>query len=622
MPNGLRTRRFHTNLVEIHEQEISVPCELNNGIKELNNEIKILYDSLTRLDARVNNNRKKRGMNETAIVDCVQMKGKFKQIYEDLNRIFETLSMIDEKGICRCVCPLDKITSPTTMEVVKHNTTDLPFDLTTFEMQDNLIERSSHYEKTKQSKKYLVSRTDIREDNKFQNKTDVETVTENEENQYTSTLEYTALEETVVTTDTKEDMSPETSNAVTNFINLKDFTQTVAPQLQTFYSEVFTKDYEQDAKIFNSVGPELSLTMVTTDLNEISDMTTLAEKEKKSDKNLHNNLPYSTTEISDFDENDVTENMLELRSWSENISESDEYVTDKTFVRETILRSTTEISNIVNENNSNAHVTDGISELISENENISTFATEVSSDEADENIGNTRVMNWISELTSENENIVASSTTATSISGINDQSTTVNVKERTSLEDRDKSQHEKSNNVVLVNRWTTEETNVENDNNSKLHDRKSTPRPEMIQQVHTKWTPMCFYPVPCSPVNYQQNSQDQGKSPIQYSAQSLNTYKNKSPVAGATVIQNNYPILTYCPMGVVCPMTDFAGQANVLHCMMKPAFPDMSVNINKNNENTSKQMPNNNDNVEMKSQVPVKAKSSARESNEILTGKK
>lgn len=631
LPNVLRTRRFQTNLVEIHEQKISVPCELNNGIKELNNEIKILYESLTRLDARVNNNRRKRGMNETVIVDCVQMKGKFKQIYDDLNQIFETLSMIDEKGICRCVCPLNKITSTT--EVTKHNTTDFPFDLTTFALQENPINYSSPDEQTKQLKKYLVSRTDIREDNfndKFKNITDIEIATENDENQYTSALEYTALEETVTTTETKEDMSPEMSNAVTNIINLKNFTQTVAPQLQTFYGEVFTKDYEQDGNIFNSAAPELSSTMVTTDSNEISDTTIPAEKDIRSDENVHNNIPYSTMKISDFYENNFLHNPIKLTSWSENISESNENFTDKTLkltsVRENIIESTTEMLNIVNENNNtidNDRITNGISELMSENEHISTFGTEISSDEADENIDNTRVMDRISELTSENENIVSSSTTVTSISRINAKSTTVNVKERTSLEDRDKSHLEKTN-VLLANRWTTEKTNIENDKNSRLYDQKSTLRPEIIiqQQVHTKWTPMCFYPVPCSPVNYQQNTQNSKKGPIQYSAQSLNTYKNKSPLADATVIQNNYPILTYCPMGMVCPMTDFAGQANVLHCMMKPAFPDMSVNINKSNENTSKQTPNNDYKVETKNQVPVKAKSSARESDDILTGKK
>lgn len=556
------------------------------------------------------------------------MKGKFKQIYEDLNRIFESLSMIDDKGICRCVCPLDKVTGTTNGETVDHNTTDSPLDLTTFALQNNTIERSNHGEKTKQSKKYLISRNKPRDDklnDKLKNITDVETATENDENAFMSTQEYTTLEETITTTETKEDMSPAMSNSVTNLINFKNNAQTEVPQLETLFSEVVTSDYDQDVRIIKSEAPELSSTWMTPDLNEITDMTVSTEKEEISDKNVHNTIPYYISETPDFDENNVTENSLELTTSSKNISDSIKNFTLKTLkltsASGSYLESTTELFSTVDENNSDTRVTDEISELTSENGNILTLTTEISNIASDENTGNTRVTGGISKITSENGNILQSTMTTTSIFGKN-VNNTVNIKERTTSNDRDKSyRNEKFNDNGMTNRPRESKTN----DSKSQNDSESTRHPEMVQkEVQMKWYPMCFYPVPCpsNVLNYHQNGQNSDKNTVQYSAQSLSTYKKKSPLADAMIIQNNYPIISYCPMGMVCPMTDFAGQANVLHCMMNPALPDLSVNINKNNDYTLKQNMTNNDyNADTKTQITAKSKSSARESDEILTGK-
>jgi len=196
-----------------------------------------------------------------------------------------------------------------------------------------------------------------------------------------------------------------------------------------------------------------------------------------------------------------------------------------------------------------------------------------------------------------------------SISHKNDEKTIV--QERNSSENRENGQNTNQSTIIG-------NTRVENLNHSELNnkdDDKSTPQqPEVIQQqLLPKSYPICFYPVPCSPnvVSYQQNEQDTNKNTIQYSAQSLNAYKRKPPIA--TVIQNNYPVLLICRTDVVCSVTDFAGQSNRLHCMY-------SVNASKNNEHTSNQTIKNYDNS-TKNAFVTRAKS-ARNNDDILTGNK
>jgi len=720
IPNvGIRKiRHYQTVSDDIHEQEISVTCELNNRIIKLKNEIERLYNSLTRLDTRFNRDR--RGLYETTtIVDCVQMKGKFNKIYEDLNRISKALSMIDNNGICRCKCPLDTITIvDTTTEVTR--LTELPFDIITFASGNSNEHTPSTSEKTKLLKKITISNNKPQSvTNQFRSISDHEitTTTSDEENEFTTVLlsthgDTTTQVDTGGTIDTKGDLSPEMSNAVTNFVKLKDDSQTtVEPQI-LYHTETMTNDYTNLQTLVNSDMPTSSTditdsneTVQTTELNN-DRISTAQEKETNKDvilkfttesedisesileilklENNHSNtfitlktpestfenrniskltssrsepdnnynIAYtteqtsqsisenenilgSTAEILELDNNYsktyVTETTWKSTSENENTSESTieisklyntyskTYVTEKTsestFENENIFESTTEILKLDN-NYSKIYIIEKTSESTSKIENIFESITETSepNDNNYNNYSNTNVTERTVDLIIENKNITES-ITEMSISNKNDEKT---VQERNSSENRENDENKRKNGQNTNQLTIIGNTGVENLSHSELnnkYDDKSTPQqPEVIQQqLLPKSYPICFYPVPCSPnvVSYQQNEQDTNKNTIQYSAQSLNTYKRKPPVA--TVIQNNYPVLLICRTDVVCSVTDFAGQSNRLHCMY-------SVNASKNNEYTSNKTIKNYDNS-TKNAFMTRAKS-ARNNDDILTGNK
>lgn len=146
---------------------------------------------------------------------------------------------------------------------------------------------------------------------------------------------------------------------------------------------------------------------------------------------------------------------------------------------------------------------------------------------------------------------------------------------------------------------------------------RTTSKPPAPQE----WIPLCFYPVPCSPnaSPVQRTAQDAAKKDaIQYSAQSLNAYKKKTPRVDATIIQNGYPVMSYCPAGAMCPMTDFAGQANTLHCMLRPAVTETPAKVDRIIVSAPVAAAKDGD-ERTKSSTAVQAKS-ARDSDEILTG--
>lgn len=716
IPNvGIRKiRHYQTVSDDVHEQEISVTCELNNRIIKLKNEIERLYNSLTRLDTRFNRDR--RGLYETTtIVDCVQMKGKFNKIYEDLNRISKALSMIDNNGICRCKCPLDTIT-------IVDTTTEIPFDIITF-ASGNINEHiPSTSEKTKLLKKNTISNNKPQSvTNQFRSISDHEIIStiSDEENEFTTVLlsthgDTTTQGDTGETIDTKGDLSPEMSNAVTSSVKLKDDAQiTVEPQI-LYHTETMTNDYINLQTLITSDMPtsstdttDLNETVQTTELNN-DKISTSQEKETNKDvifkfttesedisestseilelENNHSNIfitkktPESTFEnrnisklTSSRSEPDNNYNMvytteknsqstsenenilgstaeiLELdnnysktyvaettwKSTSENentsgstieISDLDNtysktYVTEKTsestFENENISESTTEIL-ILGNNYSKTYIMEKTSESTSKIENIFESITEKSkpNDNNYNNYSNTNVTERTVDLIIENKNITES---ITEMSNSNKNEEKTIVQERNSSENRENDENKRKNEqntnqstIILGN------TGVENLNHSELNnkndDKSTLQQPEGIQQqLLPKSYPICFYPVSCSPnvVSYQQNEQNTNKNTIQYSAQSLNTYKRKPPVA--TVIQNNYPVLLICRTDVVCSVTDFAGQSNRLHCMY-------SVNASKNNEYTSNQTIKNYDNS-TKNAFVTRAKS-ARNDDDILTGNK
>lgn len=626
-------------------------CELNNGIKELNNEIKRLYDSLTRLDARVN--RDKRGLNEqTAIVDCVQMKGKFQKIYEDLNRISETLSMIDENGICRCKCPLP--TDKNSTEIT--HTTEVPFDLiTTFILKNNSNGPSGSDEELKQSKKIdSENNSQIVIDNNLNSKYKDANETINEVNKFTLTSILNVTNnpvETDMTTETIDEMSPAMSNAVTNFFNVDGFTETAKQQTLYYadYNDNVTTDNE-DEQIITSETSKSSTEI--TDSNETTETIVFnynkpfTIKDESSDAEIISRLTTENKYISES---------VTIISGSV-LNNNNNYATETTFEitseNEKNLESTTDISDS-NNIYSSTHITKNTYESTTENKFVSKFTAELSV--SNENDVNSQVMEnnfkttpenkYVTECTSErlvsekNEKMLQNKNTkasTTSLPDFNENNRHDNMNERHSLQDQNKNiyRSDKSKDDIIYQSKIGKPTDIENETTSKpqynYYDHKNTPRTEIIQP---KWYPICFYPVPCSPnlSNYQQNTQDTSKSTIQYSAQSLRTYKQKSPLADATVIQNNYPIISYCPLGMVCPMIDFAGQANILHCMLKSKSPDTVQstinNVNKSNSEiiSNRKLTNNifND-IKNDSSAEFNAMKDniLRNSDEIFTGKK
>lgn len=577
---------------------------MNNGIKQLNNEIKRLYNGLIRLDARVN--RVKRGLNEQkSIVDCIQMKDKLKTIYDELNRIIETLSMMDENGICRCKCPLN-ITNIKVTHVA-----DLPFELTTFGLEniDDAQSSSSPTEKTKQLKKILLSNyepqntvdNNMKSTIKITTDEDIFDKTTDEGNGFisTSTADTTTTsEENVITTETREDMFPAMSNTITNFVNFNNNnnTQTVKPQ--PFSTETPT-----------------STTVEITDLNESTEITYLNYDVTTLQENLDTNFVLKLTTINE----NVSEFNTETSVFK--LYDSNTKVTIKdlelTIANDNILGSTSEITESNKKYSTNYTTTETSLALTSENEYISEFTTEVTKKYYD---NNTNVIDITLELTTENYNINELPST-TSILVSNTSNGKTNIEEKTSSENQDELKNEKNINQSMIDKPNVEQENKMNKLDS--YDNKSTLGPNIIQ-VEPIWYPICFYTVPCTQniSNYQQSIQNTSKNTIQYSAQSLKTYKKKTPVADPTIIQNSYPILSYCPVGMICSKIDFAKEANVttmLHCMLQPSYYK-SINLEKNTVNTSYQaIQDNYEYNKTKNSNMVKSKSS-RDSDEILTG--
>ncbi|XP_022174294.1 serine protease nudel isoform X2 [Myzus persicae] len=678
---------FQTDSDNVHVQNISVKCEINNRLTNLMYEIKRLNNSLNRLDVQFN--RDKRGLREeTTIVDCVQMKGKFNEIYEDIHRISESLSTVDDNGICRCKCPLDTNTTTGTTTKVSY-LTKIPFDQTTFTPINVNEHAPGTGEKTKQSKKIIFSKyTPQSVTNQLNSVSDYEiiTTTSNEETAFTTMLSstlggITTQEGTDRTVDTKGDLSPEMSNAVTNIVNREDGTKTtVGPQI-IYLTDIITNDdentqthitYDMSTSSTDIMDP--NETIGTTELN--NDRTTTTQAKNYSNKDIilnstaeNENISESTTEILGSENNHSITYIIKKNSESlyenDNIfksttdaSTSDNtyditYITENTWEssseNENISGSTTEISEFDISHNRTHYVIEKTIQSTSENENTSELTTEIS--ELDKNYSETYVTEKTSESTSKIENITGSITKSSSSNDNNNFSNTrvtdgtvdsifenktetpvpnknttkAIVSERTSSEDRGEKHYDKPKNgqdtdqsTTVIGNTSTENVNRLMPNNSRnddLDDKSTLQQPEVIQQVQLKPYPICFYPAPCSPniVNYQQISelQDSSKSAIQYTAQSLATYKRKPPVA--TVIQNDYPVLLICRTDVICSVADFAGQSNRLHCMY-------SVNVNKNSENTSNQAIKKHYNSTKNAAAVTSVKTAARNNDDILTG--
>ncbi|XP_060875249.1 serine protease nudel isoform X2 [Metopolophium dirhodum] len=645
----------------VHKQEISVTCELNNRLKSLMYEIKRLYNSLNRLDVQFN--RDKRGLREeTTIVDCVEMKGKFNKIYEDLNRISKALSMVGDNGICRCKCPLDTITTVGTTTEVSH-LTKIPIDQRIFTLGNVNEHAPATGEKTKQSKKIIFSKyTPQSVTNQLGSVSDYEiiTTTSNEENEFSTTLSSTLggttiQEDTDRTVDTKGDLSPEMSIAVTNIVNREDNTQTtVGPQI-IYFTGIIPNDNENiqthitsDTSTSSTDIMDPNESIGTTELNN-DRITTTHENNSNKDVFLNftaenENISETTTEILGHENNhsntvNITkknsESTTDISSKLDNrydITYITEESSESTSENENISGSTTEISELDINHSKTYYVTEKTLQSTSENENTSRSTTEIS--ELDKNYSETYVTEKTSEFTfkitetskpddNNYSNTDVTDRTVDLIENNKNRNDTV-VNERTSSENRGEKHYDKPKDAQNTNHSKTiiSNTNTENVNHSMLNnkdddDKSTLQQPEVIQQlkVQPKTYPICFYPAPCSPniVNYQQINelQDASTNTIQYTAQSLSAYKRKPPVA--TVIQNDYPVLLICRTDVDCSVADFAGQPNRLHCMY-------SVNVNKNNENTSNQTIKNYYNSTKNAAAVTSAKSAARNNGDILTG--
>lgn len=660
---------------------ISMTSELNNGIKELNSEIKRLYSVLTRFDQV---NRGKRGITEqTAIVDCVQMKGNFEKISADLNRISRTLSMVDENGTYHCKCPPGMVIGTPT------EVTDLPMELTTFTLE-NINRTSAGYagEKTKQLKKVILSdykpqvMTSVvdnivnNNNNKFRDFVDKEiietpTTTAGEEGNIFTTVRIledniiTTQKETDMITEPKEDiMSPDTSNAVTNMLNIHGYMPTVEPQ--TLHSEIVTKDdYEdvQQTTLSSSEALKTSTESTTSSSETIAigtfdydGINSTEEDEHISDKEVSSKLSAggedilrSTTElVPDFDRtenNNFMGNNPESTTENDNISETTTEISEydqnennydvtknnlesTTTLNDDTLKSTTETSDF-NKDENKYKVAKERFELTTVG--AGTTDSKYTTKTPGLNTNGSHVIPIHFELTSAKQNVEGFTTQKPT--SVQSGTTVAGLKERTFAGDQDKIDFgESKDGKPVVYRPKTERTDV-----------KGTPRAaaETTQQVQQqpKWYPVCFYPVPCPPNVLSRRKQDaQDASPaaggtIQFSAQSLKTHKRIAPVADATVIQNSYPILSYCPPGMVCPMTtDIAGQANVLHCMLQStsASPETQLFVHavtsdsdtdRDEQNASNRTTNVVDTKVQPAAANATGRSAARDREEILTGK-
>jgi len=360
--------------------------------------------------------------------------------------------------------------------------------------------------------------------------------------------------------------------------------------------------------------------------------------EPTSENVLTLNADVSNSSVGDHTETYVAGRAYEPTSESENIPESttEESSSYKSFDTKTSFESTSEDESVSKSITTPAdfvkrvgsfNVVTGIFDLtpLYENDGLES-TTQILISKNYESYA-TSVPQKALEPTSTNKNILESETAVWTQVKNNGKD---NVKEITSEEDKNNTVYNKFKDGNIIYQSIVAKLNEENKNNnsskpSNYDDKRSKAVQELREQP--EWQPICFYPVPCSRyvLNYQRNAPDSSsKSTIHYSAQSLSTYKkHKSiPLAEATIIKNNYPVIAYCPVGMVCPMTDFAGQPNTLHCMLKStAVPEVSTKSNKNEENASNQkIKNANYNYTRILQVTTMAKN-ARDSEEISTGK-
>jgi len=257
---------------------------------------------------------------ETTIVDCVEMKGKFNKIYEDLSQISKALSMVDDNGICRCKCPLDTITTVGTTEVA--HLTRIPFNQRTF-TPGNLNEHApATGEKTKQSKKNIFSKyTPQSVTNQLSSVSDYEIITTslNEENEFTTMLSSTlgsttTQEDTHRTVDTKGDLSPEMSIGVTNIVNHEDNIQTTGGPQIIYFTGIITNDSENiqtyitsDTSTSSTDIMDPNETIGTTELNN-DRITSTHENHSNKDVILNSTseneyISESTTEILGHENN-------------------------------------------------------------------------------------------------------------------------------------------------------------------------------------------------------------------------------------------------------------------------------------------------------------------------------
>lgn len=598
--------------------------------------------------------------------------------------------MVDDNGICRCKCPLDSVAivgTRTTKELLATHLTEKPFKVTTFASRNVDGREPDAGEKTKQLKKNLI--VEGLPANEFGSVTasDYEIVgtTPNDQNEIATTLSsslvgsiITTREDTAVVraVDTKWDLSPEMSNAVTNFVKFNDNDLQTTTEPQTiYYDEIVTNDYRNTAArehIIVTSGTPKSSTDIITDSDQIIETKENVSTSTAQDENMNKDdviLRGTTTGA-------VNENISKLATTTDVLqkhenNQIDKYSTGKTSEstskNENISASTTEISEL-DDNRAGTIVAKETSEWTSaENENMSKPTTDLSARlDNDRRDDPSYATETTLEPTSENE-IISGSVTVWTTPKLDDNNNNYyysnadgpeiitvgftiekkNVSETTTkMPTITATSDNKNNEIVSKDRSSSASRNegraangpeVERNNTvgptavNKKDDNGSVPRrPEVMhvqqQVVQPKWYPVCFYPVPCSPnaPNYLQpngQEQDAAKSAIRYSAQSLSAYKRRPPPV-ATVIQNNYPIMSYCATDMVCSVADVAAQSNVLHCMLKPMF-SVDVNVNGGGggggsvDTSNRTVENRDDSA--KNAVAAMAKS-ARNDGDILTG--
>lgn len=552
-----RIKRFRAEAHGARERKTFATHELIAGVKGLNDEIKRLHSGLTRLDRRVNRVRVKRGMGEQkAIADCVRMKDKLKTIYDELNRMLETLTLMNANGICRCECPPGATGAAGQATLAA---TDLPLEATTFRLDDTGGAVQSG-ETTKRSPSI------VRTGDESRNAADHENAESAGRQMMTGkttadTATVTAPPEVTVTTaETKEDMSPAMSNAVTEFVRFN------------------SNGYDDDDN-----GQTVEPSIVTTGTPPAS---TTADSNKTTGADYDETTDEHSTVKSTTDNGNVSETTTETP-----VSGNDHGDTDDTVPPRDRQLTTGNYNGPEFTTNSDTHTGDVQTPFVgSTTENISEFTTTEPATGRKYDNG-TSVLNAATALpvtTANYKNIKEPPVADTS-----------NVKGITLAGNPDGSENEK---------YIYERENA------------SAVRPTAIG-TQPVWFPICFYAAPCAQnaPDTRQLSRNENQNPIRYSAQSLKTHKKYPPVADATtIIQNSYPIVSYCPVGVVCSNYDYATASNttaMLHCTLRPSFYKTADTVPHQAARDGYERADANDSAAVQSERP-------RDSDEILTGKK